>query len=146
MRGNALAHEMIAPATLDAVLELNPAATLAWFESGKLKFSARDFAGAALDFSKSAELKKDDPQTSYWLALAFYKSGYYEGALESALRAAELKPDSYQAAGLLGDVYAASGDLPKAKEFYLKAAGLSSQYAAYYNARLNALGRRAGKR
>lgn len=131
---------------LGSVLELNPAAALAWFERGKIKFSARNYTEASQDFSKACELKKEDPLSAYWLALSLYKAGYLEGALESALRAAGLKPDSYQAAGLLGDIYAAAGETPNAREYYLKAAGLSSQYASYYKGRLASLGKRPVKR
>ena len=133
-------------ADLDAVLALNPAAALAWQERGKIKFNLRNYAAAALDFSKSSELGKEDPVAAYWLALALYKSGYVEGALENALRAAALNPDSYQTAALLGDLYAASRDVAQAKASYLRAAGLYPRYEAYYKGRAAALGRTTGKR
>lgn len=130
-----------AAADLDAVLALNPAAALAWLERGKLRYAARDHAGAAGDFAKAHELNKKDPAAAYWLGLALFKTGYLEGALEKAQAAYELKPDSHLAAGLLGDICAARKDYPKAREYYAAAAGLSSKYAAFYKGRLAGLGR-----
>lgn len=126
---------------LDSVLELNPAAGMAWLERGKLKFGMKDYPAASGDFVKAHELNRKDPAPAYWLAMSLFKTGYLEGALEKALVAEELKPDSYLAAGLLADVYAAQKNYPKAREYYEKAAGLSSKYSAFYKGRLARLGR-----
>lgn len=131
---------------LDSVLALNPAAGMAWLERGRIKYGMRDYAGAAQDFSKAAELSKTDAAAAYWLAMAMFKTGYTEGALENALAAEKLKDDSYLTAGLLGDIYAAQNDAEKAKEYYLKAAGLSEKYSAYYKGRLAAMDRTTKKR
>jgi tetratricopeptide (TPR) repeat protein len=119
---------------------------MAWQERGKIKYGMRDYAGAAQDFSKAAELSKTDAAAAYWLAMAFFKTGYLDGALESALAAEKLKDDSHLTAGLLGDIYAGQGDSVKDKEYYLKAAGLSEKYSAYYKGRLAAMGSTGKKR
>ncbi|HBA61941.1 MAG TPA: hypothetical protein DCZ92_14235 [Elusimicrobia bacterium] len=131
---------------LDSVLTLNPAAAMAWFERGKIKYAVNDFAGASLDFAKAVELKPEGPAMVYWHALGLYKTGAQEAALESALRALDLKTDSYQAAGLIGDIYAAMYDVPKAREYYLKAAELAPKYSAYYKARIAAAAKAAARR
>lgn len=128
---------------LNAVLSLNPAAALAWLERGKIRFSMKDYQGASQDFSKADELSvnNDDlrEDTSYWLALATYKIGYYEKALESALLSDELTPDSFLRLGLIGDIYLKFGDKNNAVSYYKRAESLAGRRAGFYKQRLAAI-------
>ena len=121
------------------MLELNPAAALARFERGKARYYMADYAASAQDFSAAAGLKADDAGYQYWLALALFKTGYYDGALDAARKTSALAPDQYQPHGLQGDIYAAMGQREAAAEAYGKAAELAPTFAAVYRSKLAAL-------
>lgn len=80
-----------------------------------------DFATAIKELLQAQQMSPDNPQISYYLALAYQGRGYPEKAIEECKKAIEKKRDYSEAYNLLGTLYLDKSDFETAIFYFRKA-------------------------
>lgn len=99
------------------------------FELGNRLLADGDLAGATAAFTRQLELRPDDWQALANRALAGYRVGAYDKALDDYCRALPLQPDSPNLLTNFAALLKELGQLDAAEELLLKALGLAPDHA-----------------
>jgi len=95
---------------LDQAIELDPNFGEAYLERGVVKTRDNDIQGAIADFGGANQYLPESPLVFYNLALARFKEGEYDTALNAAQHANQLNIVDLPTYLLLGQVYAETGN------------------------------------
>jgi tetratricopeptide (TPR) repeat protein len=87
-------------------LKMNPNSQVLWFQSGILKYSNKDYEGAASDLLKSITLQPDYANAKYFLGLSMAKLGKYAEAIKYFTELATQNPDNKEISEILSDLKA----------------------------------------
>jgi lipoprotein NlpI len=92
-RGAAYANKADLPsarADLERAINEAPDYAVGWFERARIRFETGDFAGAAKDFERAAELEPEDGFRALWTYLAAARAGDRQAEASLASRAESL--------------------------------------------------------
>ena len=118
-------HPDAAIATLEQVLDAQPASDDAHRLLGRIYSERRDFSKAIEELREALKIRPDYPTNVRALGLAYFDQGKLNDAIAMFTRVTELQPDNASAFQNLGTAYHAAGQFDRALIAYERASSLA---------------------